>query len=181
MIVGVQELAAAAGLLGQESPAWLWYRAGGDLMHIGMLGWALKNHDGQGLERTAAAFAAVLGITGIDVYAAVTRSRRKVEMDMTATTTVGLSEQEVYEMWRRLDNLPEVHGPPRGSPPGRKRPQPLAGERAVRPHRRVGRRDHRGRARSADRLAVGRGAPTSTTRAASSSCRPRGAAARRCT
>ena len=107
LIVGVQELAAAAGLLGQESPAWLWYRAGGDLMHIGMLGRALKNHDERGLERTAAAFAAVLGITGVDVYAAVTRSRRKVEMDTTATTTVGLSEQEVYEMWRHLDNLPK--------------------------------------------------------------------------
>jgi uncharacterized membrane protein len=67
----------------------------------------LKNHDGQGLERPAAAFAAVLGITGVDVYAAVTRSRRKVEMDTTATTTVGLPEQEVYEMWRDLDNLPK--------------------------------------------------------------------------
>jgi uncharacterized membrane protein len=107
VVVGVQELAAAAGLLGQQSPAWLWYRVGGDLMHIGMLGRALKNHDGRGLERTAAAFAAVLGITGVDVYAAVTRSRRKVEMDTTATTTVGLPEQEVYEMWRHLDNLPK--------------------------------------------------------------------------
>ena len=105
--VGVQELGAAAGLLGQKSPAWLWYRTAGDLMHLGMLGRALKNHDGRGLERTAAAFAAVLGITGVDVYAAVTRSRRKVEMDTTATTTVGLSEQEVYEMWRHLDNLPK--------------------------------------------------------------------------
>ena len=105
--VGGQELGAAAGLLGQQSPAWLWYRAGGDLVHLGMLGRALKNHDGRGLERTAAAFAAVLGITGVDVYAAVTRSRRKIEMDTTATTTVGLPEQEVYEMWRHLDNLPK--------------------------------------------------------------------------
>jgi uncharacterized membrane protein len=108
VVVGGQELAAAVGLLGQENPAWLWYRVGGDLMHIGMLGRALKNHDGRGLERTAAAFAAVLGITGVDVYAAVTRSRRKVEMDTTATTTVGLPEQEVYEMWRHLGNLPKV-------------------------------------------------------------------------
>jgi uncharacterized membrane protein len=107
LVVGGQELAAAAGLLGQQSPTWLWYRVGGDLLHIGMLGRALKNHDGGGLERTAAAFTAVLGITGVDVYAAVTRSRRKVEMDTTATTTVGLPEQEVYGMWRHLDNLPK--------------------------------------------------------------------------
>jgi uncharacterized membrane protein len=104
--VGAQEMMAAGGLLGQESPVWLWYRVGGDLMHIGMLGRALKNHDGRGLQRTAAAMAAVLGITGVDVYAAVTRSRRNVEMDATATTTVALSGQETYDMWRRLDNLP---------------------------------------------------------------------------
>src|SRR6201995_5456754 len=111
VVIGAQELAAAAGLLGQQSPAWLWYRAGGDLVHLGMLGRALKNHDGRGLERTAAAFAAVLGITGVDVYAAVTRSRKKVEMDTTATTTVGLPEQEVYELWRHLDNLPKFMAP----------------------------------------------------------------------
>src|ERR1700760_1858036 len=106
VVVGVQELAAAAGLLGQESPAWLWYRTGGDLIHLGMLGRALRNQDGRGLERTAAALAAVLGITVVDVYAAVTRSRRKVELDTSATTTVGLPAQEVYQMWRHLDNLP---------------------------------------------------------------------------
>ncbi len=42
VVVGAQELTAAAGLLGQKSPAWLWYRTGGDLMHIAMLGRALK-------------------------------------------------------------------------------------------------------------------------------------------
>src|ERR1700761_7695330 len=105
-VVGIQELAAAAGLLGQESPAWLWYRTGGDLIHLGMLGRALKNQDGRGLERTAAALAAVLGITVVDVYAAVTRSRRKVELDTSATTTVGLPAQEVYELWRRRSCWP---------------------------------------------------------------------------
>src|ERR1700760_350078 len=44
-VVGIQELAAAAGLLGQESPAWLWYRTGGDLIHPGMLGRGLKNQE----------------------------------------------------------------------------------------------------------------------------------------
>jgi uncharacterized membrane protein len=107
VVVGVQELVAGVGLLGRPSPAWLWYRVGGDLIHIGMLGRALKNHDGRGLPRTAAAFAAVVGITGVDVYAAVTRSRGKVEMDTSGTTTVGLPAQEVYDMWRHLDNLPQ--------------------------------------------------------------------------
>jgi uncharacterized membrane protein len=106
VVVGGQELVAAAGLLGQQSPVWLWYRVGGDLLHIGMLSRALKNHDGRGLERTSTALAAVLGITGVDVYAAVTRSRRKVEMDTTATTTVIRPAQEVYDIWRELENLP---------------------------------------------------------------------------
>ena len=92
--VGVQELVAAAGLLGQGSPVWLWYRVGGDLLHIGLLGRALNNHDGRGLERTAAAMAAVVGITGVDVYAAVTRSRRNAAMDAAAATTVSLPAQE---------------------------------------------------------------------------------------
>ncbi len=39
-------------------------------------GRALGKHDGNGLGRTIAATAAVAGIAGVDVYAAVTRSRR---------------------------------------------------------------------------------------------------------
>jgi uncharacterized membrane protein len=104
--VGGQELVAAAGLLGQQNPVWLWYRVGGDLLHLGLLGRALSNHDGRGRERTGTALAAVLGITGVDVYAAVTRSRRRAEMDMTATTTVIRPAQEVYDLWRELENLP---------------------------------------------------------------------------
>lgn len=105
--VGVRELTAAAGLLGQKNPAWLWSRVGGDLMDLGMLAWALKNHDGRGRPRTVAATAAVAGITGLDVYAAVTRSRRPVPMQVHGTTTVARSERQAYELWRRLEDLPQ--------------------------------------------------------------------------
>jgi uncharacterized membrane protein len=104
--VGVRELAAAAGLLRSESPAWLWARVAGDVMDLGMLGTALKNRNRNGWERTAAATAAVLGITVVDLYAAVTRSRRKTEMELTAAVTVARSPQDVYEQWRRLESLP---------------------------------------------------------------------------
>jgi uncharacterized membrane protein len=104
--VGVRELAAAAGLLGQENPIWLWSRVGGDLMDLTMLAIALKNHDGRGPSRTAAATAAVAGITGLDVYAAVTRSRKPVPMEVHGTTTVARSPQETYDLWRRLEGLP---------------------------------------------------------------------------
>lgn len=105
-MVGLRELAAAAGLLGQQSPAWLWARVGGDIMDLGMLGRALKNHDGRGLWRTVAATAAVTGITGVDVYAAVTRSRAPAAAELAAAVTVAKSPREAYDLWRRLDNLP---------------------------------------------------------------------------
>ena len=105
--VGLRELAAAAGLLAQQNPIWLWGRVGGDLMDLTMLGIALKNHDGRGLSRTAAATAAVAGITGVDVYAAVTRSRKATPMEVHGTTTVAKSQQETYEMWRQLEELPQ--------------------------------------------------------------------------
>jgi uncharacterized membrane protein len=106
-IVGVRELGAAAGLLRQGSPAWLWARVGGDLMDLGLLGRALKNHDGRGIRRTEAALAMVLGITGVDIYGAVTRTRQKTPMDLAAAVTVGRSQREVYDLWRRLESLPQ--------------------------------------------------------------------------
>jgi uncharacterized membrane protein len=106
-VVGVRELAAAAGLLTSENPLWLWARVAGDLMDLGLLGWSLANHDRRGWERTVAATAAVVGITGIDLYAAVTRSQRKTEMDLTAAVTVATSAQGAYGQWRQLDSLPQ--------------------------------------------------------------------------
>jgi uncharacterized membrane protein len=106
IVVGVRELAAAAALLSRPRPAWLWARVAGDVMDLGMLGRALKNHDGRGRQRTAAATAAAAGIFGVDLYAAVTRSRRKTDMDLTAAVTVTRSPRETYDLWRRLESLP---------------------------------------------------------------------------
>ncbi|MGI8448964.1 MAG: SRPBCC family protein [Streptosporangiaceae bacterium] len=105
-IVGVRELAAAAALLTSESPVWLWARVVGDLMDLGLLGAALASHDRRGMGRTVAATAAVAGITGADLYAAVTRSQRKTEMGLTASVTVVKSPQEAYDQWRQLESLP---------------------------------------------------------------------------
>jgi uncharacterized membrane protein len=104
--VGVRELTAAAGLLGLQSPAWLWWRVAGDVVDLSLLGRAVKNHDGRGWPRTAAATAAVVGILGLDLYAALTRSRAKSVADLTAATTVGCTPRQAYDLWRRLENLP---------------------------------------------------------------------------
>lgn len=105
--VGLRELTAAAALLGWGSPAFLWARVAGDLMDLGLLGAALKDRKRDGWPRTVAATAVVAGITGVDLYAAVTRSRRKVEKELTAAVTVAATPQEAYDRWRRLESLPE--------------------------------------------------------------------------
>lgn len=106
VFVGMRELAAAAGLLWQGNPMWLWGRVAGDLMDLSMLVRTLKNHDGKGISRTIAATTAVAGITGFDLYAAISRTGRKSMVDLTAITTIARSRQEVYDQWRHLDRLP---------------------------------------------------------------------------
>lgn len=109
VVVGVRELAAAAGLLGRPHPAWFWARVGGDAMDLSLLIRALRHHDGRGRHRTVLATACVVAITAVDVYAAVTRSNRKgtpEPVELTSTTTVDLPPEEVYAFWRQLDRLP---------------------------------------------------------------------------
>ena len=104
--VGARELVAAAGLLGRPHPAWLWARVGGDAMDLALLGRALKNHDGRGRHRTVVADAATVVITLTDVYAAITRTRRRTPMELKSTTTVAVPAEEAYAFWSRLEQLP---------------------------------------------------------------------------
>jgi uncharacterized membrane protein len=106
-VVGGRELAAAAALLIRPSAPFLWARVAGDAMDLTMLGRALAGHGRRGRRRTVAATAAVAGITAVDVVAAVRATRAESLMDLTATTTIRKSPQEVYERWRTLSNLPE--------------------------------------------------------------------------
>src|SRR3954454_15433465 len=108
-LVGVRELAAAAGLLGRPHPAWLWGRVCGDAMDISLVARALRNHDGRGLRRTALTMAGLVVITAVDLYAAVTRTarrERRTPMELTSSTTVTRPPEEVYAFWRQLDRLP---------------------------------------------------------------------------
>ena len=98
----------AAALLGSRAPSrWVWTRVAGDAVDLTALTRALRNHDRRGLSRTVAATAAVAGITAVDVYTAVRgRGTGRKPMRLTASTTVAKSSDEVYDFWRRLDNLP---------------------------------------------------------------------------
>jgi uncharacterized membrane protein len=106
---GVRELASAAGLLRWPSPVWLWARVGGDVMDLALLSRALKNpynYDEHDKRRIVVAMAAVAGLTGVDVYTAMTRSPRRAEVRMTASVTVATPASQAYELWRRFEFLP---------------------------------------------------------------------------
>lgn len=105
-LVGMRELAAAGGLLGMSSPAWLWARVGGDVMDLSMLGSSLRNGSSRDRGRTAAAIGATAGITAIDIYAAITRSRSRTMAEAIGTTTISKPPPEVYDRWRQLASLP---------------------------------------------------------------------------
>src|SRR5258706_6099526 len=105
-VVGVREVAAAVGLLRWPSPVWLWARVGGDVMDLTLLGLGLKSPNNYDKRRTAAAIAAAVGIAGVDVYAAATRSPRRAEMRLSASVTVAIPAIQAYELWRRLEVLP---------------------------------------------------------------------------
>ncbi len=130
--VGVRELGAGAGLLAFGGSPWLWARIAGDAMDLALLGRALREHDRRdrgvqgvfglrarlrrsqpepsGRERTVAAIAAVAGITALDIYAATTRSRKDLGLEIAATTTVAKTPEQVYAFWRQLENLPTFMG-----------------------------------------------------------------------
>jgi hypothetical protein len=71
LVVGIRELAAAAGILTQRRPVeWTWARVAGDVMDLALLRSALKHHTVHP-ERTMAAMGAVAGITVADVLESV--------------------------------------------------------------------------------------------------------------
>ncbi|RJK96117.1 SRPBCC family protein [Vallicoccus soli] len=100
--VGVRELAAAAALLARPRPAWLWARVAGDAVDLALVGRSLEARPDPRGRATAAALA---GIAAVDLYAALTRSRRGSGVHLHATTTVRTGPRAAYDAWR-LEDLP---------------------------------------------------------------------------
>jgi uncharacterized membrane protein len=107
-VVGSRELVAAAGLLSRPGPVWLWGRVAGDAMDLSLLGWASIRSTGERQRRTVLATVAVAGITVIDLLAAIASSRKgkAAAMELTASTTIGMPVEQVYEFWSDLAKLP---------------------------------------------------------------------------
>jgi uncharacterized membrane protein len=109
-VVGVREIAAAAGIFSQRRPApWLWSRVAGDIKDLTLLGMGLAKSESPA--RTTAAIGSVVGITGIDIAAALRNSRSAIQegsdpRNVKAAVTVVRSPGETYDFWHDFQNLP---------------------------------------------------------------------------
>jgi uncharacterized membrane protein len=132
--MGARELLSGVGILANRQQAnWLWSRVAGDAIDLSLLG-AAMNSDRNNRGRTAAATAAVLGVTALDVYCATQLSSRdesrrrhpgstgdaELVPERGApmlrersgvrrawhSVTVNKPIAEVYAFWRSLENLP---------------------------------------------------------------------------
>lgn len=115
-LVGTRELAAGIGILTQRDRApWLWSRVVGDTFDLAGLSIALSRRGSRG--RAAVAFAAVAGVTALDVLAALrlTGSRAgrsapgvsgRTDVYLERSIAVSKSPEECYRFWRSFENLP---------------------------------------------------------------------------
>lgn len=119
---GAREVANGLAILAQpDKAAWLWSRVGGDALDVSYLaaGFADERTDSG---RLAAAMAAVLGVTALDVLCATqlnsgTAGRRgrasgrrssaeRNGVRVERVTTIKRPIEDVYQYWRHFENLP---------------------------------------------------------------------------
>lgn len=112
---GARKIANGIAILSEpERPAWLWSRVAGDAVDLLSLLQAQRSNS----TKTAAATAAVLGVTAIDLYCAQRlagkddglpgrRTRGMLaEVQVTEAITVNRSIEDVYNFWRNFENFP---------------------------------------------------------------------------
>lgn len=109
--VGAREI-LHAGLLVAGPVQTVWTRVAGDVLDLALLGGAVRSRTGTRRTRLLTALALVGGITAVDVYAATRSARRQHgggrpgPLEVTASTTINKSPEEVYAFWRDLEHLP---------------------------------------------------------------------------
>ena len=108
---GAREIANGVAILAEpDRAAWVWGRVGGDTVDLLSLVQANKMNP----DRTAAATAAVLGVTALDVYCAGQLRRNAArrggdvrhEVQIMEAVTVNRPVEEVYAFWRNFANFP---------------------------------------------------------------------------
>jgi uncharacterized membrane protein len=120
LAIGVREIASGVGILTRERPVGpVWTRVGGDMMDLALLGRALRS-DRTEKNRVAAATAAVVGVTILDVLTGQglrrgAETERRTDgaarpqgkaIEVRRAITVLAPQDEVYRFWRNFENLP---------------------------------------------------------------------------
>lgn len=105
--LGVREIASSAAMLARPAhPAPRWARVAGDAIDLGLLGLALATPR-TGKRRLALALGMVAGVTALDVIAARRRAEARQPRPVIASVTINKPPMEVYEFYRRFDQLPQ--------------------------------------------------------------------------
>ena len=103
-LLGMREIASGIGILTQRTPTeGVWARVGGDALDLACLGAAFLAPRAR-QDRVAAATAAVLGVTLLDVLCARQLSRRAVRVQQ--RILINRSPAELYQFWHDFQNLP---------------------------------------------------------------------------
>ncbi len=111
--MGVREILSGLGILAQggTSAGPVWARVAGDAIDLALLGRGLADGSRQP-GRLLAATAAVVGVAGLDVYAASALSRHEKlqqlaqPIHVVRSITINRQPEVVYQFWRKLENLP---------------------------------------------------------------------------
>jgi len=111
-LLGLREIGHGIGILSQRRPVGgVWSRVGGDGLDLACLTAAFLSPDSK-KSRVAAATAAVLGVTALDLMTAQQlsgqrgRSTSRGDTPVRASVIINRSPEEVYRFWREFENLP---------------------------------------------------------------------------
>jgi len=110
-LMGIREITSGVGILAQpRSAGWLWSRVGGDMIDISLLASALASERNE-RDRVAAATAAVLGVTALDVYCSEQLSRGSIltqegKIRVAKSQVVNRSPEDCYRFWHDFENFP---------------------------------------------------------------------------
>ncbi len=117
-IFGLRELAAGVGILSESKyPSWVRSRVAGDALDLACLGLALASPSNK-QSRLAAATAAVVGVTVLDIICSeeMTRTRMKGggngvslgKNTVQSVVTINRPAEDLYQFWRNFENLPQI-------------------------------------------------------------------------
>ncbi len=115
---GLREIAAGVGILSETKyPAWVKSRVAGDALDLACLGLALASPSNKQM-RVAAATAAVVGVTALDIMCAdeMTRTRKlgggngvsPRQLRFKNSVVINKPAEQLYRYWRNFENLPQI-------------------------------------------------------------------------